>query len=458
MRWAWLLPLAACDCGVEPDDSQDGLREYPWVSVDGPVLEGRAGGGAGVGLSAGDLDGDGMDELLVAEWNDAASCDGSETCATAWLLTVPAQGGALGDAASAWFTASSEALSSGSYAPQRGMAFPGDLNGDGSQDILLLADRWPDEDPGYDPDSQVFLLWTGPFDGEVAREDAVAMVDPMPGVRDHAPCDADGDDQPDLCTNGGLLRGPLADEIYAHAIECDFARDLFWYSTGVSRFIEAGDVRGTGASNMVRSAYSRGWEDGGSTSLVVHEDGDDPCERERMLGYDFDDGWYDQELDSSYDAVVDGDITDNGADDILMTGLREGLRHLVVVPITETDLFAPSFSFGSELPGHDDDSALLSDFDGDGHDDLAWSSAGGWVSVFRGPLDEGEYGEADADVTLIGLHEPSCDSESCSVPDGFGHSIAAGDFDGDGRADLAIGAPGHGETSGKVYIAWGGGL
>ncbi len=38
----------------------------------------------------------------------------------------------------------------------------------------------------------------------------------------------------------------------------------------------------------------------------------------------------------------------------------------------------------------------------------------------------------------------------------FGHALAAGDFDGDGRDDLAIGAPGEGGTdTGFVFLAWG---
>ncbi len=460
MRWAWLPVLAACQCGTEPGDSDDSQAPSAaaWTTVAGPVLEGRVGGGAGLGVSAGDLDGDGVSELLVAEHNDVESCSEGETCASAWLLTVPAEGGALVEVSSAWFSASSEALAAGGYDLQRDMAFPGDLSGDGSADILLLADRWEDEAAGTDPDSQVFLLWSGPFTGEVARQDAVAMVDPMPGVSDHAPCDFDGDGQADLCTNGGLLRGPLTGEHYAHQLECDFANDFFWYEGGVSRFIESGAILSAEAPGLAITHSSQGWEDGAGYALRAIGDSADPCARQASQSYP-----YDGDTDAAWlgrEVVVDGDIASHGNDDFLLVGGLEGLRHMAVLtylPVERMD--EASITISSTLPDHPDDTALVADFDGDGQDDLAWASPGGWVSVLRGPLGEGEHSEtADAALMLIGPHEPACDAEGCSVPDGFGTAMAAGDFDGDGREDLAIGAPGDDDTAGRVYIAWGGGL
>ena len=454
-----LVALAGCQCSTEPLGDSDAPPGASWTPVSGPVLAGRIGGRAGLGLSAGDLDGDGTDELLVAEWNDAWACTTDEGCATAWLLTVPTEGGALDERASAWFSASSEALSQGTYDLQRDMAFPGDLNGDGTHDILLLADRWEDEDQAYDPDAQVFLLWSSPFAGEITREQAVAMIDPMPTVQDHAPCDVDGDGQVDLCTNGGLLRGPLTGEHYAHQLECDFSNDYFWYESGVSRFVEAGAILGDFAQGLAITHTSQGWEDGPSTALRTIGGEEDPCARQATQSYPGNDGENNDAGWLARDIVVDGDIASGANDDFLLVGQLEGLRHLAVLTYLRVDpMDEAPITIISDYAGGSRDTALVADFDGDGQDDLAWASTGGWVSILRGPLAEGEHRELEADVMLVGAHEPTCEGSDCSVPDGFGTAMAAGDFDGDGRDDLAIAAPGDDDTPGKVFIAWGGGL
>ncbi len=78
---------------------------------------------------------------------------------------------------------------------------------------------------------------------------------------------------------------------------------------------------------------------------------------------------------------------------------------------------------------------LVSDLDGDGVDDLVagslWNADGGdgagAVYVVFGPVGAGEL--ADADIRLLG-----------APGENFGRRLAAGDFDGDGVQELAVGA------------------
>jgi hypothetical protein len=111
-------------------------------------------------------------------------------------------------------------------------------------------------------------------------------------------------------------------------------------------------------------------------------------------------------------------------------------------------------------PAGDAEPAVAEDFNGDSIPDLAIAApdedlgaadAAGVVHVL--------YGAAGAGLSATGSQLWSQDSPGVAGTaeelDRFGAALASGDYNGDGRADLAIGAPGENASSGVVHVLYG---
>ena len=128
--------------------------------------------------------------------------------------------------------------------------------------------------------------------------------------------------------------------------------------------------------------------------------------------------------------------------------LLTGLLLFVVWPLTAR---AGSFQSTSTAASK---AAVRADFNGDGTADLAIGAPGenssGVVHVL--------YGAASG-LTAAGSQLWSQDSPGIAgvaePGDSFGSSLAGGDFNGDGRADLAIGASGENSFAGVVHVLYG---
>jgi disulfide bond formation protein DsbB len=95
------------------------------------------------------------------------------------------------------------------------------------------------------------------------------------------------------------------------------------------------------------------------------------------------------------------------------------------------------------------------DFNGDSRADLAVSAAeendgAGVIHVLYGS----PSGLTGAGSQLWSQDSPGI-TGTAEVGDSFGFAVGAGDFNGDGRADLAIGVPGENDLAGVVHVLYG---
>jgi len=306
-----------------------------------------------------------------------------------------------------------------------------DFNGDGYNDLVIGA-------PEGGGDTGYLTVVYGSADG---LDPATAAVidqrtpgvpgDPEPGRRfgSHIVArDLDGDGVTDLAVHTAG-----ADTVTAlwgakgEGLSGDGAVLL-----GEAHHLAGGDFDGDGAADLVIIEYMRGEE----SSLLrgpFTRGGEPAGTRPVDLG------------NGSWDvfALAAGDITGDGADDLVAIGSMEesGRPGLFLTGgpdgLTRQDADVPEAL-----------SAVIGDFDGDGHGDLAYREAPG--GIIEGPwTDAGVvrvvYGTADgpgtrtAELTQATPGVPGAHEEG----DLFGAALAAGDVDGDGRDDLAVGVPGE---------------
>lgn len=101
-------------------------------------------------------------------------------------------------------------------------------------------------------------------------------------------------------------------------------------------------------------------------------------------------------------------------------------------------------------------SVAAGDFNGDGRDDLAVGSLDAVGAIVAAGAVVVSYG-CPTGITHLGAHSITQNSlgDSSETQDRFGWALAAGDFNNDGRDDLAIGSPGEDSFTGQVTIIYG---
>jgi FG-GAP repeat len=166
-------------------------------------------------------------------------------------------------------------------------------------------------------------------------------------------------------------------------------------------------------------------------------------------------------------AIVAGDFNNDFIDDLAVSAPRAdegngiaGSGRVLLYKGTAVGGLIPWAVLGNAATPHEGDGFGLAltaaDFNGDGIKDLAvgaphghqnaLSAAAGFVSIYKGVTNQ-------TPAFYVRLGQAGLDSDE--PEDEFGYSLASGDINGDGKAELVVGAPGErvGDTSsGRIYL------
>jgi len=377
-----------------------------WFDNDDPTSPEDAGEGFGSALAAGDFNGDGADDLATGVPLDStgASRSGSVVVrlgrrADARLVPGPVGTVLRQDSESTgedeWFGSALAA---------------GDFNGDSFDDLAVGV---PQNDPGNRGAVRVYYGSSEGLDGDVYE-----LIDEIVAGSGDQLCN-------DAHFGSALAVGNFDDDLY---------EDLVIGVPDGCQVYPGGTIRGG-------SLYvAHGKTDGllpffgyriAQDSFEIYDDPENGDEFGGALAAgDFNTDGYDDLA-----IGVPGENSDSGAIEVVM-GSQWGLL------FADSVFWLPG-ALGEEAETSDRLGACLAsgDFDGDGYADLAIGApvedfATGRVNVAYGAADPARFDLSRTDrLTQGSIHGPAHDV----ALDYFGSSLAAADFDGDGRDDLSIG-------------------
>lgn len=412
-------------------------------------------------LGVGDIDGDGLDDVLVSGQPD-------EDRGKAWLVLGKNLSGSMSlDDADIVLTGEAEGDKAG------WTTAAGDLDGDGVPDLIVGA-------PNARDSGAVYIIYGSGLTADLELGDADVILEGA-GSNSSAGSavasgDLDGDGKDDLLVGAsggaGSVHVVLGSQLGSVSSLADAAYTLTGTgdSDGVGRTVALGDVDGDGRDDLIVGGDAERYTNT-STRGTVHvvlasglASGDLSSSADHTL----------QETDGKDDFAASLDTLDADGDgrmDILVGGGQStagsgeaGVGYLfLAASLPSTTLTASSADHNFTGVGGESRASMTlgsvssaGDVDGDGLDDVlvgakgASSSEGSAHIVLAASMPGGKVHLLDADHTLVG-DTTGDGAQGATV-------TTAGDLNGDGATDLLIGMPAAddgAEDAGIVYVVFG---
>ena len=415
--------------------SASGLSHTPVFSATGEFESDYFGVSAG---TAGDVNGDGYDDIIVG-----ATGYGSSNGRLYVYL-----GGAEGVQASPIFTATGQ---SGNDLLGHFVGTAGDTNGDGYADIIATAS-------GYDNGRGRVYVFQG-YAGGIRNTPIYSTTGEAAGDRlgwsAGTAGDVNGDGYADIVAGAPYYGSANHGRVYVYLGSAVGLNETAAFSvTGEMAGSEfgiavstAGDVDGDGHTDILVGAKGH---DGGKGRADIYRGG--PSGLGATASFSVIGGASGDNLGGSVGMA--GDVNGDGYADVVVgadgysggTGRAYvylgGAAEVSAIPILVATGEATGNGFGRSV-------GTAGDVNGDGYADLAAGAPGALGNTGRAYVYVGGASRVGSTPVFVATGE--------ATDSGYGRSVGtAGDVNGDGYADLAVGADEYGGWTGRAYVYLGG--